>query len=60
MLVVMILTAWVCSSTILCLALLRAAANSIPKNDELLVPEVETALTPGLPGTMAAHCAAQY
>jgi len=54
----MILTAWVCCSTIFCLALLGAAANSIPQNDELLVPEPETASITSLPRLLATHSAA--
>jgi hypothetical protein len=58
MVVAMILTAWVCFSTIFCLALLGVTANSIPPKEELLAPDADAASFPGLPQPLATHCAA--
>jgi len=58
MVVVIVLTAWVGFSTILCLALVGSAANSIPKKNQLIAPETETASLPGLPQPLTRHCTA--
>jgi hypothetical protein len=57
MLVAIILGAWVCSSTVFCLALL-GAARSIPQGDEAIVTAEEKPSGLGLPQPLAAHCAA--
>ena len=46
MVVAIILIAWVCFSTILCLALLGAAAKSIPQSEQQSVPENELRVGP--------------
>jgi len=58
MIVAIIVIAWVCSSTVFCLALLGAAANSIPQSDEHIVPENRMPSSLGLSPSPAACCTA--
>jgi hypothetical protein len=57
MVVAIILTAWVCASTVFCLALMGAAANSIPRGDKYNLRQCEIPANLELNPTLEPSCA---